>query len=137
MLEKRCYFIYELPDPIKEIYLLGFFYASQSAYAAYICFKSVTQSGNVKVKFAFAKSRVIPIKKSFSIRRLQWLGNYILSKLTCNVYTSICDDTVNDRVSVPAELAALARISAPLKLFVSNKRPGLISRPCSNKCPCP
>ena len=66
---KRCYFIYNLPDPIKEIYLHGFSDASQSAYAACIYLQSVTQLGNVTVKFVTANSRVIPIKKSFTILR--------------------------------------------------------------------
>ena len=66
--------------------------ASQSAYAACIYLQSVTQLGNVTVKFVTAKSRVIPIKKSFTIPRLELLGNYILSKLICNFYNGICDD---------------------------------------------
>ena len=57
----KRYFIYNLSDPIKEIYLHGFSDASQSAYAACIYLQSVTQLGNVTVKFVTAKSRVIPI----------------------------------------------------------------------------
>ena len=76
---KRCYFVYDLCDPIKEIYLHRFSDALQSAYAACIYLLSVTQLGNVTVKFVTAKSRVIPIKKSLTIPRLELLGNYILS----------------------------------------------------------
>ena len=89
---KRCYFIYHLSDPIKQIYLHGFSDASQSAYSACIYLQSVTQLENVTVKFVTAKSCVIPIKKSFTIPRLELLGNYILSKLICNFCNGICDD---------------------------------------------
>ena len=89
---KRCYFIYDLSDPIKEIYLHGFSDASQPAYAACIYLQSVIQLQNVTVKFVTAKSRVIPIKKSYTIPGLELLGNYILSKLICKVYNGICDD---------------------------------------------
>ena len=89
---KRCYLIYDLSDLIKGIYLHGFSDASRSAYAAYIYLQSVTQWGNVTVKFVAAKSRVIPIKKSFTFPTLELLGNYILSKLICNVYNGIWDD---------------------------------------------
>ena len=74
---KRCYFIYNLSDPIKEIYLHGFANALQSIYPACIYLQSVAQLGNITVKFATGKSRVIPIKKSFNITRLELLGNYI------------------------------------------------------------
>ena len=74
---KRCYFIYNLSDPIKEIYLHGFANALQSAYPACIYLQSVAQLGNITVKFVTGKSRVIPIKKSFNITRLELLGNYI------------------------------------------------------------
>ena len=55
---KRCYFIYNLSDPIKEIHLHGISDASQSAYAAYIYLKSEPQCGNFAVKVVTAKSRV-------------------------------------------------------------------------------
>ena len=47
---------------------------------------------NVTAKFVTAKSCVIPIKKSFTIPRLELLGNFILLKLICNIYNGICDD---------------------------------------------
>ena len=71
----RCCFNYNLSDSIKEISLHGFSDASQSAYAACIYLQSVTQLGSVTVKFVTAKSRVIPIKKSFTIPRLELLEN--------------------------------------------------------------
>ena len=71
----RYYFNYNLSDPIKEISLHWFSDASQSAYAVCIYLQSVTQLGNVTVKFVTAKSRVIPIKKSFTIPRLEFLEN--------------------------------------------------------------
>ena len=52
-------------------------------------------------------------------------------------FENIFYNTVNDRISASAQLAAPARISTPLQLFFSNKRPGSISRPCSNKHPSP
>ena len=55
---KRCYFIYDLSDPMKQNYFHGLLYTPQSAYATCIYLQSVTQSGNVTVKFAIAKPPV-------------------------------------------------------------------------------
>ena len=122
---KRCYFIYNLSDPIKEIYLHGLLDASQSAYAACIYLQSVTQLGNVTVKFVTAKSCVIPIKKPFTIPRLELLENYILLKLICNVYDSICDDIeVKDILcwrNSQISLAWIKDINSEFKTFVQNR----------------
>ena len=129
---KRCeeiviqrYFIYNLSDPVKEIYLHRFSDASQSAYAACIYLESVTQLGNVTVKFVTAESRVIPIKKSFTIPRLELLGNYILSKLICNVYNGICDDIeVKDILcwsNSQISLAWIKDINSEFKTFIQNR----------------
>ena len=72
----KCCFIYDLSDPIKDIYFgcLG----CLAAYAACIYLQSVSQSGNKPVKFVTAKSRVIPIKESFTIPTLELLGNFVM-----------------------------------------------------------
>ena len=118
---KRCYFIYDLSDPIKEIYLHGFSDASQSAYAACIYLQSVIQLQNVSVKFVTAKSRVIPIKKSYTIPRLELLEDYILSKLICKVYNGIFDDIeVKDILCWSDSQISLAWIK-DFKTFVQNR----------------
>ena len=121
----RCYFSYNLSDPIKEISLHGFSDASQSAYAACIYLQSVTQLGNVTVKFVTAKSRVIPIKKSFTIPRLELLGNFILSKLICNIYNGICDDIEVEDILCWSDsqisLAWIKDINSEFKTFVKKK----------------
>ena len=122
---ERCYFIYNLSDPIKEIYLHGFSDASQSAYAACIYLQSVTQLRNVTAKFVTAKSRVIPIKKSFTIPRLELLGNFILSKLICNIYNGICDDIEVEDILCWSDsqisLAWIKDINSEFKTFVKKK----------------
>ena len=122
---EHCYFIYNLSDPIKEIYLHGFSDASQSAYAACIYLQSVTQLRNVTAKFVTAKSRVIPIKKSFTIPRLELLGNFILSKLICNIYNGICDDIEVEDILCWSDsqisLAWIKDINSEFKTFVKKK----------------
>ena len=80
--------------------------------------------GNITVKFVTAKSRVIPIKKSFNIPRLELLGNYILSKLICNDYNGICDDIeVKDILCWNDSQVSLAWIkdnNSKFKTFVQN-----------------
>ena len=122
---KHCYFIYNLSNPITEIYLHGFLDALQSAYAACIYLQSVTQLGNVTVKFVTVKSCVIPIKKPFTIPRLELLENYILLKLICNVYDSICDDIeVKDILcwrNSQISLAWIKDINSEFKTFIQNR----------------
>ena len=80
--------------------------------------------GNITVKFVTAKSRVIPIKKSFNIPRLELLGNYILSKLICNDYNGICDDIeVKDILCCSDSQVSLSWIkdnNSEFKTFVQN-----------------
>ena len=81
--------------------------------------------GNVTVKSATAKSRVIPIKKSFTIPRLELLGNFILSKLICNIYNGICDDIEVEDILCWSDsqisLAWIKDINSEFKTFVKKK----------------
>ena len=120
---KRCYCFYDLSQPIKEIYLHGFLDDLQSAYVACIYLQSVTQSGIVTVKFVTVKSRVIPIKKSFTIPGLELIGNNILSKVTCNVCNGICDNIEGEGILCWSDsqisLASIRDINSEFKIFCS------------------
>ena len=130
---KRCeeiviqrYFIYNLSDPVKEIYLHGFSDASHAAYAACIYLESVTQmAGKSYSRICYCRTRVIPIKKSFTIPRLELLGNYILPKLICNVYNGICDDTEVKEILYWSDsqisLTWIKDINSEFKTFAQNR----------------
>ena len=66
----------------------------------------------------------MPIKNSFTIPRLELLGNYILSKLICNVYNGICDDIdIKDILcwsDSQISLDWIKDINSELKTFVQN-----------------
>ena len=85
----RCYFINEISDPVSTISLHGFSDASELAYGACIYIKSIRRSGNINVNLVTSKSRVIPMKKKYSIPRLELLGVFILSKLMETVLNSL------------------------------------------------
>ena len=53
----RCFYPYDINDPIDKCYLHGF--SSISAFAAVIYFKSVSRCGNVAIKFVTSKSRIV------------------------------------------------------------------------------
>ena len=82
----RKYFVSEIKDPMEEIYLHGFSDASENAYACCIYLKAVARSGNVSISFVTSKSRVVPIKRKFSIPRLELLENYILARLKLHLH---------------------------------------------------
>lgn len=88
----RCYFFEQINDPIDSCYLHGFSDSSSLAYAACIYIKSVHRSQNVDVKLVAAKSRLVPLKKEYTIPRLELLGNYILSKLMVVVFESLVEE---------------------------------------------
>ena len=66
---------------MEKVYLHGFSDASERAYTACVYIKSITKSGNTKIKLVAAKNRLVPSKKNLTIPRLELLGNFILSKL--------------------------------------------------------
>ena len=77
----RCFYPYDINDPIDKCYLHGFSDASISAFAAVVYFKSVSRCGNVAIKFVTLKSRIVPLNKTYTIPKLELLGNVILSSL--------------------------------------------------------
>ena len=74
----RCFYPYDINDPIDKCYLHGFSDASISAFAAVAHFKSVPKGGNVASKFITSKSRIFPLNKTYAIPRLEHLGNVVL-----------------------------------------------------------
>ena len=58
--------------------------------------KSIRRSGNISVNLVTSKSRVIPMKKKYSIPRLELLGTFILSKLMVTVLNSLKEEIFID-----------------------------------------
>ena len=58
---RRCYFRFDVKDPIKYLYLHGFSDSSEEAYAACVYIKAVSRCNNVKISLVAAKSRLVPI----------------------------------------------------------------------------
>ena len=73
-----CFYPYDISDPIDKCYLHGFSGASISAFAAVAHFKSVPNGGNVASKFITSKTRIVPLNKTYTIPRLEHLGNVVL-----------------------------------------------------------
>ena len=91
---ERCYFVYDMNDPIEFVYLHGFSDASTPADSSCVYIKSVSKVGNIKVSFVTSKSRLFPFKKKFSTPRLALLGNFILAKLISVVYNALLQEIV-------------------------------------------
>ena len=83
---KRYYLINVVSDPIDNITLYWFADASKLAYGAFVYI--VYSSGNVAVNLVTSKSRVIPMKKKYTIpclKLFKLLGTFILSQLIVKV----------------------------------------------------
>ena len=91
---ERCYFVYDMNDPIKFVYLHGFSDASTLAYGTGVYFKSVFKAKNIKIPFVTSKSRLFPLKKKLSTPRLELLGNFILIKLINAVYNALLQEVI-------------------------------------------
>ena len=94
----RCFYPYDINDPIDKCYLHGFSDASISAFAAVAYFKSVSRCGNVAIKFVTSKSRIVPLNKTYTIPRLELLGNVILSSLIRVVYNSLHEEIAIEEI---------------------------------------
>ena len=55
----RCFYPYDISDPIDKCYLHGFSDASISAFATVVYFKSVSRCEDVAIKFVTSKSRIV------------------------------------------------------------------------------
>ena len=97
---ERCYFVYDMKDPIEFVYLHGFSDASTLAYGAFVYNKSVSKAGNIKNLFVTSKSRLVPLKKKFSIPRLALLGNFILTKFINVLYNAVLQELLLDLIIV-------------------------------------
>ena len=68
---KRCFYLFDIRDPVEKYYLHDFSDASNSAYAAVVYIRVVTKYGNISVTFVTSKSRIIPLNKSIATPRLE------------------------------------------------------------------
>ena len=88
----RYYFINETSDPVNTISFHGFSDALELAYGACIYIKNIRRSGNINVNLVTSKSRTIPMKKKYSVPRLELLVTFILSKLMVTVLNSLKEE---------------------------------------------
>ena len=121
----RCFYPYDINDPIDKCYLHGFSDASISAFAAVAYFESVSRCGNVAIKFVTSKSRIVPLNKTYTIPRLELLGNVILSSLIRVVYNSLHEEiAIEDFFCWTDSFISLSWIRAvnqEFKLLVQNR----------------
>ena len=100
--------------------LHGFSDTSELAYGAYI-----QRSGNVSVTLVTSKSRVTPLKKKYSIPRLELLGTFIFSKLMVTVLNSLTAEIfINEFYCYSDSQISLAWILSTdkeLKTFCQNR----------------
>ena len=122
---KRCFYPYDINDPIDECYLHGFSNASISAFAAVVYFKSVSRCGNVAIKFATSKSRIFPLNKTYTIPRLELLGNVLLSSLIRVVYNSLYEEIAIEEIFCWTDsfisLSSIRAVKQKFKFFVQNR----------------
>ena len=85
---ERCYFVYDMNDPIEFVYLHGF------SDGACVYIKFVSKAGNIKIYFITSKSRLVPLKKKFTTPRLELLGNFILAKPINVVYNALLQEVI-------------------------------------------
>ena len=87
--------------------------------------KSIYRSGNIIVKLVTSKSRVIPMKKKYSIPRLELLGAFISSKLMVTVLNALKEETCIDDCFCYTDsqiaLAWILSINKELKTFCQNR----------------
>ena len=118
----RCFYPYEISDPIDKCYLHGFSDASISTFAAVVYCKSVSRCGNVAIKFVTSKSRIVPLNKTYTIPRLELLGNVILSSLIRVVYNSLREEITIEEIFCWADsfisLSWIRAVNQELRLSV-------------------
>ncbi|XP_066933551.1 uncharacterized protein [Clytia hemisphaerica] len=115
-----------IDDPIEKIYLHGFSDAADLAYGCCVYIKGVTKCENVIINFVTSKSRVVPLKKQeFTIPRKELLGNFILSTLIENVYSSLSREMFIDGYFCWSDsmitLSWIKAIHKEFKTFVENR----------------
>ena len=86
---ERCYFVYDINDPIEFVYLHGFSDTSTLAYGACVYIKSVSKAGNIKTSFVTSKSRLVPLKKKLSNHALNCWGILFCLNLSM-LFTMLC-----------------------------------------------
>ena len=122
---ERCYFVYDMNDPIEFAYWHGFSDASTLAYGTCVDIKSVSKAGNIKISFVASKSRLVPLKKKLSTPRLELLGNFILAKLINVVYNALLQEVIiRSHYCWSDSMTSLAWIVArhkEFKLIVENR----------------
>lgn len=121
----RGYFVYNQDDPVERFILHGFSDSSLSAYAACVYLKSITRSGQVYINLVTAKSRLVPLRKSLTIPRLELLGNFILSKLVSNVYKALSKEIVISEIycwtDSKISLAWIQNVNEEFETFIENR----------------
>ena len=115
---------YDISYPIDKCYLHGFPDASISAFAAVVYFKSVSRCGNV-VEFVTSKSRIVPLNKTFTIPRLELLGNVLLSSLIRVLYNLLREEIAIEEIFCWMDsfisLSWIRAVNQEFRLFIKNR----------------
>ena len=121
----RCYCINEVTDPVINIEIHGFSDASEQAYGSCIYLKFRKSCGDVKTALVTSKSRIVSLKKKFTIPKLELLGNFLLSKLIVNVLNALNEELIINRVfcwtDSQISLAWIKAEKKEFKVFVQNR----------------
>lgn len=72
---KRCYYSYNIRNPVEQYYLHNYFHASNSAYTAIVYIKTVTKHGNISATFVTSTSIIIPLNNPLDL-----LGEFFFDK---------------------------------------------------------
>ena len=95
------------------------------AFALVIYFKFVSRCGNVVIKFVTSKSRIVPLNKTFTIPRLELLGNVILSSLIHVVYNLLREEIAIEGIFCWTDsfisLSWIRAVNQEFRLFVQNR----------------
>ena len=122
---KRCYFDYPKDDNIERIYLHGFSDASEQTYAACVYIKYITRAGYVGVKLISSKSRVVALRKKYTMPRLELLGNLIVANLMFVIFNVLKEDVeIHDCFYWSDSMICLAWIKSTdkeYKTFIENR----------------
>ena len=114
-----------ISDDIVQTELHAFSDGSKVAYGCCVYLRFVKQSGDVKVTFVAAKSRVVSPKKKMTIPRTELLGNLIASRLVVNVNRALNEDLSINKIlcwsDAKVTLAWINSVNKEFDTFVENR----------------
>ena len=121
----RCYFTLDEDDPISRIEIHGYSDAASKIFGACIYLRAISRSGRISTSFITAKSRIKPIRKEFTMPKMELLGNLILSQLMKSVMEILSKEMkIDDYFCWTDSMVTLSWIKSTdktFKVFVENR----------------